>query len=169
VLLKTGDHVVCSNAVFGATVQLYATLLSKFGIETTFVSPSKLDEWQRALRPATKLLFLESPSNPLGEVADIAALVIIMVEVSMGLFLMESLRITRLFPVIGALPDKVRVRMMFVTFAILLMLASVEAGLAYMREILMQDELATAAILRGGAETTYPEFQQKLVSATPAR
>jgi hypothetical protein len=83
--------------------------------------------------------------------ADIAALVIIMVEVSMGLFLMESLRITRLFPVIGALPDKLRVRMMYVTFAILLMLASVEAGLAYMREILMQDELATSALLRGGA------------------
>ena len=82
--------------------------------------------------------------------ADIAALVIIMVEVSMGLFLMESLRITRLFPVISALPDKIRVRMMFVTFAILLMLASVEAGLAYMREILMQDELATTALLRGG-------------------
>jgi hypothetical protein len=68
----------------------------------------------------------------------------------MGLFLMESLRITRLFPVIGALPDKIRVRMMYVTFGILLMLASVEAGLAYMREILMQDELATAALLRGG-------------------
>jgi len=83
--------------------------------------------------------------------ADIAALVIIMVEISMGLFLMESLRITRLFPVIGALPDKIRVRMIAVTFTILLMLASVEAGLAYMREILMQDELATTALLRGGA------------------
>jgi hypothetical protein len=82
--------------------------------------------------------------------ADIAALVIIMVEVSMGLFLMESLRITRLFPVISALPDKIRVRMMLVTFVILLLLASVEAGLAYMREILMQDELATTALLRGG-------------------
>ena len=82
--------------------------------------------------------------------ADIAALVIIMVEISMGLFLMESLRITRLFPVIGALPDKMRVRMMWMTFAILLFLASVEAGLAYMREILMQDELATSALLRGG-------------------
>jgi hypothetical protein len=90
--------------------------------------------------------------------ADIAALVIIMVEISMGLFLMESLRITRLFPVIGALPDKLRVRMMAVTFTILLMLASVEAGLAYMREILMQDELATAAILRGGAVTTQSPF-----------
>jgi len=90
--------------------------------------------------------------------ADIAALVIIMVEISMGLFLMESMRVTRLFPVIGALPDKLRVRMMAVTFTILLMLASVEAGLAYMREILMQDELATAAILRGGAATTQSPF-----------
>jgi hypothetical protein len=82
--------------------------------------------------------------------ADIAALVIILVEISMGLFLMESLRITRLFPVIGALPDKTRVRMIWITFGILLFLASVEAGLAYMREILMQDELATSALLRGG-------------------
>src|SRR5712672_2052534 len=81
--------------------------------------------------------------------ADIAALVIIMVEVSMGLFLMESLRITRLFPVIGALSDKMRVRMTIITFAILLLMASVEAGLAYMREVLLQDELATSALLRG--------------------
>jgi hypothetical protein len=81
--------------------------------------------------------------------ADIAALVIIMVEISMGLFLMESLRVTRLFPVIGALPDKMRVRMIGVTFVILLLMASVEAGLAYMREVLLQDELATSALLRG--------------------
>ncbi len=83
--------------------------------------------------------------------ADIAALVIIMVEISMGLFLMESLRITRLFPVIGALPDKTRIRMIWVTFTILFLLASVEAGLAYMREVLLHDELATSAILRGDA------------------
>src|ERR1700676_4668253 len=81
--------------------------------------------------------------------ADIAALVIIMVEVSMGLFLMESLRITRLFPVIGALSDKMRVRIIFITFVILLLMASVEAGLAYMREVLLQDELATSSLLRG--------------------
>lgn len=81
--------------------------------------------------------------------ADIAALVIILVEISMGLFLMESLRITRLFPVIGALPDKTRVRMIWITFTILFLLASVEAGLAYMREVLLNDELATSALLRG--------------------
>jgi hypothetical protein len=83
--------------------------------------------------------------------ADIAALVIIMVEISMGLFLMESLRITRLFPVISALSDKMRVRMIFITFVILLLMASVEAGLAYMREVLLQDELATSSLLRGDA------------------
>jgi hypothetical protein len=81
--------------------------------------------------------------------ADIAALVIIMVEISMGLFLMESLRITRLFPVIGALADKIRVRMVIITFLILLLMASIEAGLAYMREVLLLDEMATNALLRG--------------------
>src|SRR5580658_9094822 len=81
--------------------------------------------------------------------ADIAALVIIMVEISMGLFLMESMRITRLFPVIGALSDKIRVRMVIITFLILLLMASIEAGLAYMREVLLLDEMATNALLRG--------------------
>jgi len=86
--------------------------------------------------------------------ADIAALVIILVEISMGLFLMESLRITRLFPVIGALPDKTRVRMIYITFTILFLLAGVEAGLAYMREVLLHDELATSALLRGDVGAT---------------
>lgn len=90
--------------------------------------------------------------------ADIAALVIILVEISMGLFLMESLRITRLFPVIGALPDKMRVRMVWITFTILLLLASIEAGLAYMREVLLQDELATSALLRGTEATVENGF-----------
>ncbi|WP_346837369.1 hypothetical protein [Microbulbifer sp. SAOS-129_SWC] len=83
------------------------------------------------------------------KVADISALVIILVEVSMGLFLMECLRITRLFPVIGALSDKLRRRMMWAAFILLFFLASVEAGLAFMREILMQEDLAVSAQLRG--------------------
>ncbi|MEP5764974.1 MAG: hypothetical protein ABJ308_10275 [Halieaceae bacterium] len=89
-------------------------------------------------------------------VADIAALVIIMVEISMGLFLMESLRITRLFPVISALDDRLRVRMVWISLGILTSLAMVEAGLAFMREILVQDELATAAMLRGDSEAMAP-------------
>lgn len=83
------------------------------------------------------------------KVSEISAIVIILVEISMGLFLMESLRITRLFPVIGALNDKLRVRMIWITFGFLFALASVEAGLAFLREILMEDELATSALLRG--------------------
>jgi O-succinylhomoserine sulfhydrylase len=72
-LLKAGDHVICSNAVFGATVTLYAGVLGRFGVETTFVSPTDLAQWKRAVRPTTKLLFLETPSNPLTEISDIAA------------------------------------------------------------------------------------------------
>lgn len=85
------------------------------------------------------------------KVANIAAMVIILVEITMGLFLMECLRITRLFPAIGSLKDHLRVKMIWFTFTILLSLAIVEAGLAYMRELLVQDELATSALLRGGA------------------
>ncbi|OGA13023.1 MAG: O-succinylhomoserine sulfhydrylase [Betaproteobacteria bacterium RIFCSPHIGHO2_12_FULL_69_13] len=73
-LLKSGDHIVCSNAVFGATIQLFGGILSRFGVDTSFVSPTRVEEWQRAARPGTKLFFLETPSNPLTEISDIAAL-----------------------------------------------------------------------------------------------
>jgi len=73
-LLKSGDHLVSSSSIFGATVQLFTTVLAKFGVETTFVGCADIDAWRRAIRPATKLLFLETPSNPLTEIADIAAL-----------------------------------------------------------------------------------------------
>src|SRR5712692_6886536 len=72
-LLKSGDHVVCSSAVFGATVQLFG-ILARFGVETTFVSPTKVEEWQKAVKSNTRLFFLEAPSNPLTEISDIAAL-----------------------------------------------------------------------------------------------
>ena len=74
--------------------------------------------------------------------SDIAALVIIMVEIAMGLFLMESLRITHLFPVIGSMDDGMRKRMVVITFAILAILATVEASLAYMRDLLALDREA---------------------------
>jgi O-succinylhomoserine sulfhydrylase len=73
-LLKSGDHIVCSAAVFGATVQLFNNYLGRFGVSTSFVSPTRVEEWERACRPGTKLFFLETPSNPLTEVSDIAAL-----------------------------------------------------------------------------------------------
>ena len=73
-LLKAGDHIVCSSAVFGATVQLFSSILGRFGVQTTFVSPTRVEEWERAVTPNTRLLFLETPSNPLTEISDIAAL-----------------------------------------------------------------------------------------------
>jgi O-succinylhomoserine sulfhydrylase len=73
-LLKSGDHIVSSSSIFGATVQLFTTVLGKFGIDTTFVAGADPDAWARAVRPSTRLLFLETPSNPLTEVADITAL-----------------------------------------------------------------------------------------------
>jgi O-succinylhomoserine sulfhydrylase len=72
-LLKSGDHVVCSQSVFGSTIRLLQDF-AKFGIETTFVSQTEPSQWQAAMKPNTKLLFAETPSNPLTEVCDIKAL-----------------------------------------------------------------------------------------------
>jgi O-succinylhomoserine sulfhydrylase len=71
--LKSGDHVVCSQSVFGSTIKLFQDF-SKYGVQTTFVSQTNIDEWQAAVQPNTKLLFAETPTNPLTEVCDIAAL-----------------------------------------------------------------------------------------------
>ena len=73
-LLKAGDHVICSRSVFGSTISLLGREFAKFGVETSFVSQTDVGEWQRAVRPTTKLLFAESPTNPLTEVCDIRAL-----------------------------------------------------------------------------------------------
>lgn len=81
--------------------------------------------------------------------SDVAALVIILVEIAMGLFLLESLRITHLFPVIGHMDDKMRKRMMLITFTILFVLASIEASLAYMRDLLALDREALKQSLAG--------------------
>ena len=73
-LLKTGDHVVCSSSVFGTTTVLLQTYIAKFGIEVSFAKLSDLYTWQAALKPNTRLLFAETPANPLTELVDIAAL-----------------------------------------------------------------------------------------------
>ena len=97
--------------------------------------------------------------------ANIAALVIILVEVAMGLFLMESLRITRLFPTIGALDDKMRIRMMWASFVMLLTLAGIDAGLAYMRELLSQDDAALVAGLLNNAEVVQDSSNRWITTA----
>jgi O-succinylhomoserine sulfhydrylase len=72
--LKNGDHIVASSGLFGATVQLFSNILSRTGIATTFVPQTDPAAWEAAIRPETKLFFLETPSNPLTEIADIRAL-----------------------------------------------------------------------------------------------
>lgn len=72
--LKASDHIVCSRAVFGSTVALFEKYISKFGVTVNFVDLTDLDAWKAAIKPETKLLFVESPSNPLSEIADIRAL-----------------------------------------------------------------------------------------------
>ena len=73
-LLKSGDHVILSRSMFGSTLNLFAKEFGKFGVETTFVSQTDVAEWRAAVKPHTKLLFAETPTNPLTEVCDIAAL-----------------------------------------------------------------------------------------------
>ncbi|MFZ3084136.1 O-succinylhomoserine sulfhydrylase [Rhodoferax ferrireducens] len=73
-VLKAGDHVVCSQSVFGSTLRLFAGEFSKFGIATTFVSQTDVAQWRAAMRPNTRLLFAETPTNPLTDICDMAAL-----------------------------------------------------------------------------------------------
>jgi len=73
-LLKSGDHVVCSHNVFGTTVNLFGKYLAKFGVEVSFVPLLDMEQWRGAVRSETAMLFLETPSNPLCEVADLVAL-----------------------------------------------------------------------------------------------
>jgi O-succinylhomoserine sulfhydrylase len=73
-LMRAGEHIVASRSIFGSTVQLFQNILGRFGVETTFVSPTDPDEWRAAVKPTTRLFFVESPSNPLTEVSDIRAL-----------------------------------------------------------------------------------------------
>ena len=73
-LLKTGDHVVCSQSMFGSSIRLMGTDMARFGVETTFVPQTDLAAWRAAITPSTRLLFAETPTNPLTEVCDIRAL-----------------------------------------------------------------------------------------------
>jgi len=73
-LLKSGDHIVSSRSIFGSTTMLFTNFLAKLGIETSFVDLANIDDWAGAIRPETRLMFMETPSNPLTELADIRQL-----------------------------------------------------------------------------------------------
>ncbi|MGH1463458.1 MAG: O-succinylhomoserine sulfhydrylase [Neptuniibacter sp.] len=72
-LMQNGDHVVCSRSVFGSTVSLFDKYLTRTGIKVTYVDPTDLSSWENAIVPETKMLFLETPSNPLAELTDVIA------------------------------------------------------------------------------------------------
>lgn len=74
-LCSAGDHIVASTGLFGATQQLLGTIMPRFGVSASFVSQTDVSAWEAAIRPETKLFFLETPSNPLTEISDISALV----------------------------------------------------------------------------------------------
>ena len=73
-LLKSGDHVICSHSLFGSTIKLIGSEFAKFGVQTSYVSQTNVAEWKAAMRPNTRLLFAETPTNPLTDVCDIQAL-----------------------------------------------------------------------------------------------
>jgi hypothetical protein len=107
--------------------------------------------------PMSEMVGANSMLGPF-KASNVAAMVIITLEVAMGLFLMESLRITSMFPVIGTMDDRMRKRMLWMTFTLLLILASVESSLAFMRDLLAADREALRQTL-SGIEAANPEFR----------
>ncbi|MDO4593085.1 MAG: O-succinylhomoserine sulfhydrylase [Comamonadaceae bacterium] len=72
--LKAGDHVICSRSMFGSTIKLLGSEMARFGVETSFVSQTDIQDWKAAIQPNTRLFFAETPTNPLTDLCDIAAL-----------------------------------------------------------------------------------------------
>ena len=73
-VLQAGDHIVASHSIFGATVTLFNTIFARFGVATSYVDPTDPDAWAEAIRDTTRMFYVETPSNPMAEIADIAAL-----------------------------------------------------------------------------------------------
>ena len=139
------------NSEDGMARTLASSSLTQFFISTLVLIIAVfggLINFQLIAMPMSEMVGGTSYIGPM-KTSDIAALVIIMVEIAMGLFLMESLRITHLFPVIGSMDDAMRKRMVLITFSILAILATVEASLAYMRDLLALDREALTQSLAG--------------------
>ena len=83
-LLKAGDHLICSDSVFGSTITLLNRYIVKFGVEVTYVRPDATQEWARAVKPNTRLMFLETPTNPMAAIADIGIGLPYLVAKAMG-------------------------------------------------------------------------------------
>lgn len=139
--------------------KLTSSTLTQFAIASLVLVVASLGGFINFQLIALPMSEMVGATSRLGsmQTSDVAALVIILVEITMGLFLMESLRVTRLFPVIGRLDARARRRMAIATFSILFILAGIEASLAYMRDMLAADRMALTQQLAGAA-TQRPEF-----------
>jgi hypothetical protein len=138
---------------------LTSSSLTQFGISSIVLFIALLGGFINFQLIALPMSEMVGATSRLGamQTSDVAALVIILVEITMGLFLMEALRITRLFPVIGRLDRRTRIRMAWATFSILLILAGIESSLAYMRDMLAADRIALTQTL-AGSTVQRPEF-----------
>ncbi|MBV1907784.1 MAG: hypothetical protein KUG78_00590 [Kangiellaceae bacterium] len=145
-----------------AVSSLASSSLTQFfisGLVLVIASLGGLINFQLIAMPMAEMV---GGSSYIGELktSDIAALVIILIEIAMGLFLFESLRITNLFPIISSMDDRMRRRMMYVTFAILAILATIEASLAYMRDLLALDrEALQQSLINVGTSSGIVEAQ----------
>ncbi|MEX2467994.1 MAG: hypothetical protein WD995_13875 [Gemmatimonadota bacterium] len=148
-----------SNGSARAEQTLSSSALTQFfiaGFVLVIASMGGFINFQLIALPMSEMVGATSQLGGM-QTSDVAALVIILVEITMGIFLMESLRITRLFPIIGSMDGRMRRRMAWVTFSILFILASIEASLAYMRDLLAADRAALTQSLAGVAMER-PEF-----------
>ena len=134
--IRTGEDKAANILATSSLTQFFIA-----GLVLTIAALGGLINFQLIAMPMSEMV---GGTSYIGSVktSDIAALVIILIEIAMGLFLLESLRITHLFPMIGSMDDKMRHRMMIISFSILFILAGIEASLAYMRDLLAMDHEA---------------------------
>lgn len=152
--IKKGEDAAVSSLASSSLTQFFIS-----GLVLVIAVLGGLINFQLIAMPMAEMVGGASYIGSL-KTSDIAALVIILIEIAMGLFLFESLRITNLFPIISSMDDKMRRRMMFVTFFILAVLATIEASLAYMRDLLALDrEALQQSLINAGTSTGVVEAQ----------
>jgi hypothetical protein len=153
--IREGEDTAVSILATSSLTQFFIA-----GLVLTIAALGGLINFQLIAMPMSEMV---GGTSYIGSVktSDIAAMVIILIEIAMGLFLLESLRITHLFPLIGSMDDKMRRRMMIISFSILFILAGIEASLAYMRDLLAMDHEALQQSLIGSqaAEGSSAEFR----------
>lgn len=148
--IRTGEDKAASLLATSSLTQFFIA-----GLVLTIAALGGLINFQLIAMPMSEMV---GGTSYIGSIktSDIAAMVIILIEIAMGLFLLESLRITHLFPMIGSMDDKMRRRMMMISFSILFILAGIEASLAYMRDLLAMDHEALQQSLMSSSTSSSP-------------